>query len=178
LLVPTEAVITTGKRSVVLVAGENNSMQPVTVTTGRDTGDDTEILSGLSEGQKVVASGQFLIDSEASLKAVLPKFADAADAQQARAPTGPSATEPTSTSMAPVYHGVGKVVNVSPESITFSHKPIPELKWPAMTMDFGKPRPEAYAGIKVGQDVEFSFKEGKDGAYLLESVVPSVGSKK
>lgn len=178
LLVPTEAVITTGKRSVVLVAGENNSMQPVTVTTGRDTGDDTEILSGLSEGQKVVASGQFLIDSEASLRAVLPKFADAAQAQQARAPTGPSATEPTSTSMAPVYHGVGKVEKVSPESLTFSHKPIPELKWPAMTMDFGKPRPDAYADIKVGQDVEFSFKEGKDSAYVLESVVPASGSKK
>lgn len=177
LLVPTEAVISTGKRSVVLVAGENNSMQPVTVTTGRDTGDDTEILSGLEEGQKVVASGQFLIDSEASLKAILPKFADAAQAQQAQAPTGPSAKEPTSTSMAPVYRGVGKVEKVSPESLTFSHKPIPELKWPAMTMGFGKPRPDAFADIKVGQDVEFSFKEGKDGDYLLESVVPAGGKK-
>jgi Cu(I)/Ag(I) efflux system membrane fusion protein len=177
LLVPTEAVISTGKRSVVLVAGENNSMQPVTVTTGRDTGDDTEILSGLEEGQKVVTSGQFLIDSEASLKAVLPKFADAAQAQQARAPTGPSAAEPTSTSMSPVFRGMGKVEKVSPESLTLSHKPIPELKWPAMTMGFGKPRPDAFADIQVGQDVEFSFKETKDGAYLLESVVPA-GSKK
>ena len=180
LLVPTEAVISTGKRSVVLVAGENNSMQPVTVTTGRDTGDDTEILSGLSEGQKVVASGQFLIDSEASLKAILPKFADAAQAPQtqAKAQTSPSAAEPTSTSMAPVYHGVGKVEKVSPEGITFSHGPIAALKWPAMTMGFGKPRPDAFADIKVGQDVEFSFKEGKDGAYVLESVVPADGSKK
>lgn len=177
LLVPTEAVITTGKRSVVLLAGEKNSMQPVTVTAGRDTGDDTEILSGLSEGQKVVASGQFLIDSEASLKAVLPKFEDAAQAPM-QAQKGPSATEPTSTSMSPVYHGVGKVEKLSPESITFSHKPIPALQWPAMTMGFGKPRPDAYADIKVGQDVEFSFKEGKDGAYVLESVVPASGSKK
>jgi Cu(I)/Ag(I) efflux system membrane fusion protein len=178
LLVPTEAVISTGKRSIVLVAGENNSMQPVTVTTGRDTGDDTEILSGLSEGQKVVASGQFLIDSEASLKAILPKFADAAQTSQVQAQKGPSAKEPTSTSMAPVYHGVGKVEKVSPESITFSHGPIAALQWPAMTMGFGKPRPDAFADIKVGQDVEFSFKEGKDGTYLLESIVPSSGSKK
>ena len=178
LLVPTEAVITTRMRSVVLVAGENNSMQPVTVTTGRDTGDDTEILSGLSEGQKVVASGQFLIDSEASLRAVLPKFADAAQARQARVQTGPSATEPTSTSMSPVYRGVGKVEKVSPESLTFSHGPIPALQWPAMTMDFGKPRPNAFADIRVGHDVEFLFKEGKDGAYVLESVTPAAGSKK
>jgi Cu(I)/Ag(I) efflux system membrane fusion protein len=177
LLVPSEAVITTGKRSVVLVAGENNSMQPITVTTGRDTGDDTEILSGLTDGQKVVASGQFLIDSEASLKAILPKFADAAQAQM-QAQKGPSASEPTSTSMAPVYHGVGKVEKVSPQSITFSHGPIPALKWPAMTMDFGKPRPDAFADIKVGQDAEFSFREGRDGSYTLESVVPVGGSKK
>lgn len=178
LLVPTEAVITTGKRSVVLVAGENNSMQPVTVTTGRDTGDDTEILSGLEEGQKVVASGQFLIDSEASLKAILPKFAEAAQAHQARTPSGPSAVEPTSTSMSPVYRGVGKVEKVSPESLTFSHKPIPELKWPAMTMDFAKPSPDAFSHAQVGQEFEFSFKEGKDGSYVLETVVPAAGSKK
>jgi Cu(I)/Ag(I) efflux system membrane fusion protein len=172
LLVPTEAVISTGKRSIVLVAGENNSMQPVTVTTGRDTGDDTEILSGLEEGQKVVASGQFLIDSEASLKSVLPKFASAARAQ------GSPVSEPTSTSVVPVYHGIGKVEKVSPENITFSHRPIPALQWPAMTMGFGRPRPEAFADVKVGQDAEFSFKEGKDGAYVLESVVPAGGNKK
>ena len=172
LLVPTEAVIATGKRSVVLVAGENNSMQPVTVMTGRNMGDDTEILSGLSEGQKVVASGQFLIDSEASLKAVLPRFASAARTQ------GSPVSEPTSTSMSPVYHGVGKVEKVSPETLTFSHGPIPALQWPAMTMGFGKPRSDAFPGIKVGQVAEFSFKEGKDGSYILESVVPASGSKK
>ncbi|WP_194713060.1 efflux RND transporter periplasmic adaptor subunit [Noviherbaspirillum soli] len=172
LLVPTEAVIATGKRSVVLVAGDHNSMQPVTVTTGRDIGDDTEVLSGLEEGQKVVASGQFLIDSEASLKGVLPKLASAARAQ------GSSVSEPTSTSMSPVYRGVGKVEKVSPKSLTFSHKPIPELKWPAMTMDFAKPSPDAFPHAQVGQEFEFSFKEGKDGSYLLETVTPAGGGRK
>lgn len=172
LLVPTEAVITTGKRSVVLVAGDDDSMQPVTVTTGRDIGDDTEILSGLQERQKVVASGQFLIDSEASLKGVLPKLASAARAQ------GSAVSEPTSTSMSPVYRGLGKVEKVSPETITFSHKPIPELKWPAMTMDFAKPSPDAFSHAHLGQEFEFSFKEGKNGSYVLESVVPAAGRKK
>jgi Cu(I)/Ag(I) efflux system membrane fusion protein len=172
LLVPTEAVIVTGKRSVVIVAGENNSMHPVTVTTGRDIGEDTEILSGLAEEQKVISSGQFLIDSEASLKAALPKLAEATQAQVRPGP------EPTSTSTAPVYHGVGKVEKVSPEGITFSHKPIPELQWPAMTMEFGKPRPDAFSETKVGQDVEFSFKESKDGSYVLETVTPVDGGKK
>lgn len=169
LLVPTEAVITTGKRSVVLVAGDNNGMQPVVVTTGRDIGDDTEILTGLTEGQKVVASGQFLVDSEASLKSVLPKFTSANPAD--------SSSQSQQSKVTPVYHGIGKVEKVTPEALTLSHKPIPELKWGAMTMDFNKPRPDAFAAIKAGQNIEFSFKEGKAG-YVLESVTPVGGGKK
>jgi Cu(I)/Ag(I) efflux system membrane fusion protein len=130
LLVPTEAVITSGTRSVVLVAGADNSMRPAAVTVGRDSGDDTEILSGLTEGQKVVVSGQFLIDSEANLRTVLPKFSAGTSS-----PTGSQSTQMTSAA-APVYHGVGRVEKVTAAAITFSHKPIPELKWGAMTMDF------------------------------------------
>jgi Cu(I)/Ag(I) efflux system membrane fusion protein len=172
LVVPTEAVITSGKRSVVLVTGENNSIQPVVVTTGRDIGDNTEILNGLTEGQKVVASGQFLIDSEARLKSVLPKYAGQAQEQ------GQAAAQPSPGASGKAYKGIGKVEKISQESITFSHKPIPELKWPAMTMDFSKPRPDAFGDIKVGQDAEFSFKEGNDGSYMLESVTPDGGGKK
>jgi Cu(I)/Ag(I) efflux system membrane fusion protein len=171
LLVPTESIITTGKRSVVLLAAENNSMQPVEVTTGRDIGDNTEILAGLTEGQKVVASGQFLIDSEASLKFVLPKFAAAPQAQEKPArQLGPGGA-------APVYRTAGKIEKVSRESMTISHKPIPELKWPSMTMDFAKPDPDAFPDIKAGQEAEFSFKETQDG-YLLENVIPAGGGKK
>lgn len=171
LVVPTEAVITSGKRSVVLVAGDDNSIQPVIIRTGRDLGDDTEILSGLTEGQRVVASGQFLIDSEASLKAVLPKFTGNA------APQGQSSQQPALHPAGPVYHGIGKVEKVSAESITFSHKAIPELNWPAMTMDFGKPRPDAFSDIKVGQDVEFAFHAG-NGGYMLEHVAATGGDTK
>ena len=179
LLVPTEAVITTGKRSVVLVAGPNNSMQPVTVTTGRDLGGDTEILTGVTEGQKVVASGQFLIDSEASLKAVLPKFT--AESMQGAVAMAPTATDVPKTGTpplgTPLYHGVGIVEKATGQALTLSHGPIPELKWGAMTMGFNKPNKEAFAQIKPGDNVEFSFKEGKEG-YVLEDVKPATGAKK
>ncbi|VVE45974.1 efflux transporter periplasmic adaptor subunit [Pandoraea aquatica] len=74
LLVPSEAVITTGKQSVVIVRNADGGLQPVAVTTGNDVGADTVVLQGLTQDQEVVASGQFLIDSEASLKSVLPKL--------------------------------------------------------------------------------------------------------
>jgi Cu(I)/Ag(I) efflux system membrane fusion protein len=81
LIVPAEAVITTGKRSIVIVRNDDGRLQPVEVAVGNDSGEDTEIKTGLSEGQQVVASGQFLIDSEASLKSVLPRMEGMAGSQ-------------------------------------------------------------------------------------------------
>jgi len=76
LLVPTEAVIQTGKRSVVIVAQDDGRFAPVNVETGIEAGGRTEIRKGLAAGQKVVVSGQFLIDSEASLKATTTRMGD------------------------------------------------------------------------------------------------------
>lgn len=70
LAVPTEAVIRTGKRALVMVAETDGRFTPVEVTLGREVGNQTVIASGLNEGQQIVASGQFLIDSEASLKGI------------------------------------------------------------------------------------------------------------
>ena len=67
LLVPTEAVIRTGKRDIVMLASEGGKFRPVEVKIGREANGQSEVLEGLSEGQKVVASAQFLIDSEGSL---------------------------------------------------------------------------------------------------------------
>jgi Cu(I)/Ag(I) efflux system membrane fusion protein len=68
LLVPSEAVIETGTRRVVLLAEAEGRFKPVNVETGSEGGGKTEIRTGLTAGQRVVVSGQFLIDSEASLK--------------------------------------------------------------------------------------------------------------
>jgi Cu(I)/Ag(I) efflux system membrane fusion protein len=67
LLVPSEAVIRTGTRTLVMLAANDGRYHPAEVRTGREAGGQTEILAGLADGEKVVASGQFLLDSEASL---------------------------------------------------------------------------------------------------------------
>lgn len=74
LFVPSEAVIATGKRSIVIVAKQGGSFDVAQVSTGLEEEGRTVILSGLSEGQSVVLSGQFLIDSEASLTATLERL--------------------------------------------------------------------------------------------------------
>jgi Cu(I)/Ag(I) efflux system membrane fusion protein len=69
LVIPREAVIVTGEReAVVKVVGENR-FQPVDIVTGMWRGELVEVLSGLGEDDEIVVSGQFLIDSESSLKA-------------------------------------------------------------------------------------------------------------
>jgi Cu(I)/Ag(I) efflux system membrane fusion protein len=68
LQVPTEAVIRTGRRTVVIVAEGEGRFRPAEVTLGPEHEGTIVVLAGLEEGQQVVTSGQFLIDSEASLR--------------------------------------------------------------------------------------------------------------
>jgi Cu(I)/Ag(I) efflux system membrane fusion protein len=77
LVVPSEAVIVTGERSVVIVAREGGGFDVAEVTVGADAQGRTVILSGLEAGQSIVLSGQFLIDSEASLKSTVSRLSTA-----------------------------------------------------------------------------------------------------
>ncbi|MDT8385852.1 MAG: efflux RND transporter periplasmic adaptor subunit, partial [Gammaproteobacteria bacterium] len=67
--IPREALIVTGERESVILDLGDGKYQPVDVVTGMHSTGMVEILSGLENGEKIVTSGQFLIDSEASLQA-------------------------------------------------------------------------------------------------------------
>jgi len=94
IVVPQEAVIATGRRSVVIVREADGRFRPVDVVVGRDLGADVEINQGLREGLTVVTSGQFLLDSEASLKGSFPK----SDAGSSAATTLPTTVAPAKAS--------------------------------------------------------------------------------
>ncbi|MGJ3699930.1 efflux RND transporter periplasmic adaptor subunit [Variovorax sp. AFSI2.2] len=155
LVVPSEAVIRTGRRAVVIVRKADGAFEPRDVSLGADAGDDTEVVSGLSEGDQVVASGQFLIDSEARLRSVLGSM---------------TATAPASAPAAVLHKAEGRVEGVAPDGITISHGPVATLQWPSMTMGFGKASPGAFPEIKPGDQVRFEFKEGGSMGYELVSV--------
>jgi Cu(I)/Ag(I) efflux system membrane fusion protein len=72
LVVPDEAVIDTGMRKIVYVQKDETNFEPREVVTGLRAEGSVEVLKGLSPGEKVAASGNFLIDSEAQLKGVVP----------------------------------------------------------------------------------------------------------
>lgn len=146
LLVPTEAIIQTGKRTVAMLAEENGRFRPVDVEIGIESGGQTEIKRGLQAGQRVVVSSQFLIDSEASLKGV-----------EARLNVEPA---PTAVNTAPRHEGEAKIEAVGRDTVTLSHGPIASLKWGSMTMDFKLPKGGSSApprGIDAGDRVSFEF---------------------
>ncbi len=76
-LVPSDALIGSGTQARVIVLGDGDKFRPVAVTAGRSSGGMTEILSGLEGGERVVTSGQFLIDSEANLSGALERLGGA-----------------------------------------------------------------------------------------------------
>ncbi|MBU6467621.1 MAG: efflux RND transporter periplasmic adaptor subunit [Betaproteobacteria bacterium] len=162
LLVPSEAVIQTGKRSVAIVAQADGKFAPVDIVVGSESNGQTEIRRGLALGQKVVVSGQFLIDSEASLRGTALRMGDAP------APTGNTAT---------THRGSGMVEAINKEEITLSHDPIPSLQWGAMTMGFKVPASGLPQGIKVGDRVDFEIRPIAGGAFEIVSIAQTVGAK-
>ena len=153
LLVPSEAVIRTGTRTLVMLATGNGRFRPAEVRSGVEANGKTEILAGLTAGEKVVASGQFLIDSEASLAGV-----------EAR-PVGAPQPE-TGKSAAQVYDTTGRIEAIAPDSITLSHQPVPALGWPAMTMTFRVVQPSLVRGYRKGEQVRFGFDQPPEGPTL------------
>lgn len=144
LLVPTEAVIQTGRRAVVMVAEEGGRFAPVDVETGLETGGKTEIRRGLKAGQRVVVSSQFLIDSEASLKGV-----------EARLNQNPA---PSAADKAERHRGEALIEALDRDTVTLSHGPVPSIKWDAMTMEFRLPPPnQRPRGLEAGDRVDFEF---------------------
>ena len=156
LLVPSDAVIQTGKRTVVMLAEDNGHFRPVEVQAGIESGGQTEIKRGLQAGQRVVVSSQFLIDSEASLRGL-----------EARLNNAP---QPSPAASAPRHEGEGKVEAISRDAITLSHGPIPSLKWGPMTMDFKRPPKGLPRSLEAGDRVAFEFYMDSDGLPQLTGV--------
>jgi Cu(I)/Ag(I) efflux system membrane fusion protein len=85
LKIPSEALIATGERETVVLALGDGRFQPVDVVTGIQRGGEVEILSGLKEGDAIVVSGQFLIDSESSLQASFMRMSDTGNGEEGAA---------------------------------------------------------------------------------------------
>lgn len=153
LFVPSEAVIRTGRRTVVITAIASGRYDPVDVELGVESDDRIEVHSGLTAGQRVVASGQFLIDSEASLTGALERL-------EASAGT-PAAQQ--------AHDATGKITAINADGIMIAHGPVESLSWPAMTMQFETSPAAPGRGLAVGDWVAFRFRQDDKG-YVIEDI--------
>lgn len=153
-VVPSDAVIDTGRRQVVIVR-RNGAFVPSAVTVGRDVGEFTQILAGVQPGEEVVVSGQFLIDSEASLSGVIARL---------------QANQPPQAEVA-TTEGVVLSLDAAHNQVTIRHEAVPRLSWPEMTMTFKVERPAMLRGLTAGSRIEFDFTvQSQNGSFVIESI--------
>ncbi|HEY8330408.1 MAG TPA: efflux RND transporter periplasmic adaptor subunit [Pseudomonas sp.] len=148
LWVPSEAVIRTGRRALVMLAEDAGRFRPVEVRPGAESYGRTVVLSGLEEGQQVVASGQFLLDSEASLRGLV---------------VGTVARPEPATNTPVLHEAEGRVVEIGDGSVTLAHGPFRTLGMPGMTMSFPLGNPALLHGLEVGDRVRFAVRESDAG---------------
>ncbi|MDL0432779.1 efflux RND transporter periplasmic adaptor subunit [Marinobacter sp. TBZ242] len=165
LTIPRPALIQRSDSQHVLLAEDDGYFRPVPVKTGQEAGDRVVITEGLEEGQQVVVSAQFLIDSETSLEAAM-----------LRLEAGQQSDGDTDSDSSPseLIEGVGRITELDNKgtSITLDHAPIPELSWPAMTMAFGLADSVDTGALTPDQTVRFEFRETPEG-YLVERIEPA-----
>jgi Cu(I)/Ag(I) efflux system membrane fusion protein len=158
LLVPSEAVIRTGRRNLVMLKQDEGAFLPAEVEIGREANGKTEILAGVAEGEQVVTSGQFLIDSEASLGGI-----------DVRSIDGTMSMASDGSPKMRAYTATGRVTKIAGASITLNHAPVPALEWPSMVMPFALADAALVDGIEPGDKVEFTFSQHDTGP-RIESI--------
>jgi Cu/Ag efflux protein CusF len=69
-------------------------------------------------------------------------------------------------------HGTAQVNAVDPAAhkVNLSHQPIPQIGWPAMTMDFAVAPSVDLTSIKPGSRIDFGMEKGADGMYVIQSI--------
>ena len=160
LTIPSEAVIRTGGGERVILKTGEGTFKPRLITTGlRDSfgnGGRTEVLQGLAPGEEVVASAQFLIDSESALSAGMMRMA-------------PTNEEPA--------RGTGLLVGLDAETRTgtIRHAALDSLDWPAMTSEFPIQADVSLNRLSEGMEVAFRVARGADGLLGLVELAPDDG---
>ena len=165
VLIPTEAVIATGTRSVVVVDDGDGRFRAQEVRIGNERDGKTQVLEGIKHGEAVVLSGQFLIDSEASLTGTLARL------QGGEGSAAQTKTEPELGGAAhELHHAEGSVTRIDGDRWTIATDAIPSLDMGAMAMTLVCPQRVPADDIKPGQRVRFSFFRNGSGEFEIDKI--------
>ncbi len=162
IVIPLEGLIRTGRNERVIIDLGEGKFEAREVKSGIESGNYVEILNGVNAGDKIVTSGQFLIDSEASMRASLTRMSE---------PTGEdmSDMQDAEESIKVSGSGVIKMLMSEDRKLKLQHEPIEDLGWPAMTMDFSVADGVDISGLSIDDNVMFQLEQRNNG-YLITSV--------
>jgi Cu(I)/Ag(I) efflux system membrane fusion protein len=159
--IPLEALIRTGDQDRVMVEVDKGKFDAREVRIGIESDDRIEIIEGLEPNEKVVVSGQFLLDSEASLKASITRMTE---------PEGISPPESNMDMVSPVSatgRGTVLLINRQKNEIELRHDPIPSLGWMEMEMLF--PLGADTQGVSAGDTVSFDLQK-RGNAFVVTAI--------
>jgi Cu(I)/Ag(I) efflux system membrane fusion protein len=163
LLIPKEALIRTGKQDRVVLALGEGSFKSIAVTVGRYDNENVEIITGLSEGDKVVSSAQFLLDSESSKSSDFKRMYSENEGSDATASEEPM----------PVSVWVqGEITNLMAghKMLTLEHEAIPQWDWPEMVMDFLVIDSVDFSRLKLGLTLHVEISKTAEGDYIISNI--------
>jgi len=158
LLIPKEALIRTGNQDRVVLALGEGSFKSIEVSVGRYDSESVEILKGLSEGDKVVSSAQFLLDSESSKSSDFKRM---------------NYDESVSEESAPLSVWVqAEILSMMSDHkmLTLKHDAIPEWDWPEMTMDFITTEAVDFAQLKEHLSLHVEVTKTASGDYQVSNI--------
>ena len=159
LLIPKEALIRTGSQDRVVLALGEGHFKSIAVNVGRFDGDSVEILSGLNEGESVVSSAQFLLDSESSKTSDFERLHHKKRLENETNKLVSSATT----------KGIIKGLMPNMRMVTISRDAIEKWQRPAATVDFIVANSVELNLFTVGKNIDFTF-EIQEGNFVIVDV--------
>ena len=164
LQVPQQAVIRTEDNNRVVLALGDGKFKSVGVTLGRTTNDNIEVLDGLVEGDEVVLSGQFLIDSESSIESDFKRFGE----QHAQDHEHQHGHDMDMSVPSARVSGLINSVDVDSNTVNISRGAIEKWNREPMTMDFDLDSSLSIDLFVVGENIDFTFEIRDEGFFITE----------
>ncbi|MFS1861038.1 efflux RND transporter periplasmic adaptor subunit [Vibrio lentus] len=148
LTIPRSSVIHSGGMTRVVLSEGAGKYRSARIEVGREAGEKIEVIQGLQQGEDIVTSAHFMLDSESSQSADLSRINGIEEEAE-------------------TVWANGEISDVMQGSrmVTINHQPVPEWDWPGMVMNFTFAEGLDMRDVKRGQIIDFEMIKTESGQY-------------
>ncbi|MFS1922316.1 efflux transporter periplasmic adaptor subunit [Vibrio lentus] len=148
LTIPRSSVIHSGGMTRVVMSEGSGKYRSARIEVGREAGEKIEVLQGLEQGESIVTSAHFMLDSESSQSADLSRINGVEEEAE-------------------TVWANGEISDVMQGSrmVTINHQPVPEWDWPGMVMNFTFAEGLDMSDVKRGKAIDFEMRKTESGQY-------------